>query len=134
MSLTLNQFKTEIEAIYEPLLGKAFVSIHERRTEKVSTGGPRDIVSVDSPDVCKLMGRICVQIMEVSKKFEPHNLKEKVWKGIINSTLWVLPYKGGDTDTEFRVVDIEVVTDLEWKQSYKALVNITLHPEVNKEE
>ena len=133
MDLTLEELVSEIEAIYEPLLGKAFVgSIHERNTTAVCTGGPRDVVNVDDEDVCESMKTIVHEVEKVSKKFQPENAGEKVWKGITIDPygnpprLWVKSYEGGSTTTNFRVANIEVKTGLNWQRSYLAMVNITL--------
>ena len=128
MALTLKEFALEIEAIYQPLLGKTFEgSIDEKNTTAVCTGGPRDVVNVDNDDVCELMKTIVENITKVSSKFEPDNTNEKVWKGITMNPprLWVESYKG-DEETKFKVTNIEVLTDLNWQKPYKAMVNITL--------
>ena len=122
--LTLEQLKFEVEAIYKPLVGKTFKGfIQERNTTAVYTGGPRDIVTVCDVDVCELMAGIVEKIEKVSRRFEPG---KKVWKGIVNDTLWVKSYGGDGDDTTFTVDAIEVLTDLNWQIPYKALVNITL--------
>ena len=130
MSLTLKELKTEVEAIYKPLTGKTFEGgIVETDTPAVSTGGPRDIVEVNDDDVCEIMQKIVTQVEKVSSRFEPNTRREKVWKGITLNPiprLWVTPYEGDDDTTIFTVKEIEVVTGLNWQNSYKALVNITL--------
>ena len=131
MSLTLKQ---EIEAIYKPLRGETFRgSIDERKTRAVRTGGPRDVVNVDHKEfeVIELMKTIEVEVERVSKKFEPYDGEEKVWKGITSYNgpqLWVTSlensYEGNGTT--FTVDNFEVVINLNWQGSYHAIVNITL--------
>ena len=120
--MTMEELVLEIKAIYKPLFGKTFQgSIHEKDTDAVSTGGPRDIVNVDDTDVCQIMGTI---VQMIKSKFE-----ESVWKGITMSPtprLWVTSYEGDEEETTFTVDKIEVVTGLNWQMSYQAMVNITL--------
>ena len=131
LELTLDQLVLEIKAIYDPLLGNTFEgSIHETNTTAVSTGGPRHVVNVHdvqvNEEVIELMKTIVAKVDEVSKKYEPFNPKEKVWKGITlhNGRLWVKSLE--ENGPIFRVANIEVVTDLNWQRSYHAIVNITL--------
>ena len=127
MSLTLEELKSAVEAIYKPLTGKTFEGrIVETGTSAVSTGGPRDIVIVNDGDVRKIMQEIVTEIEKVSLRFEPDTRGEKVWKGITLNRLWVKSYEGDDDTTIFTVREIEVVTGLNWQNSYKVLVNITL--------
>ena len=127
MSLTLKELVSEVEAIYKPLTGKTFEGyIYERNTPAVSTGGPRDVVVVNDYDVREIMQEIVAQIEKVSSRFEPEIRGEKVWKGITIPKLWVESYEGADDTTTFTVKEIEVLTGLDWKKTYKAMVNITL--------
>ena len=126
--MELEQFKTKIEAIYEKLRGLTFQGfINERNTTAVYTGGPRYVVNVNSQNVRDIMTIITMEIMELSKTYEPYDGQEKVWKGITGSQLWVKSYPGDDKTTTFTVTSIEVVTGLNWQiPNYKAIVNITL--------
>ena len=82
-SLTLDQLKVMVEDIYKPLVGKTFMgSIIEKHSSKVRTGGPRDVVRVDSQDTQQLMQTIVNAVEAVSRKYKPHQSGEKVWKGI----------------------------------------------------
>ena len=131
MSLDLEDLVSEVKAIYKPLRGKTFKGcIDERETTAVYTGGPRDIVIVEDDAVSKIMQQIVTQIEKISLKFQPETREEKVWKGITvdrrGSRLWVESYDGDDDTISFTVKKIEVVTELKWKKSYKAMVNITL--------
>ena len=127
--MSLTQLKSEIKAIYKQLKGKEFEgSIHERDTQAVCTGG-RDVVNVYDDEVCNIMGTIESEIEELSEEFEPDCDEEIIWKGITlkpEPRLWVTPYDGDDDTAFFKVASIEVVTGLNWKKSYKAMVNITL--------
>ncbi|CAI7993414.1 hypothetical protein GBAR_LOCUS1250 [Geodia barretti] len=133
MSLSLEELVLEIKAIYEPLLGMTFEgSIHEENTPAVCTGGPRDVVNVRDQGVIGLMETIVDEVERVSKKVEPYNNEEKVWKGITPkkgpTKLWVKSLKEtykGDRTT-FTVANIEVLTGLNWQKSYRAMVHITL--------
>ena len=128
MSLTLEELALEIKAIYKRLRGQTFRgSIHERDTPAVCTGGTRDVVNVDDEEAIELMETIVDEVERVSMKFEPYNPEEKVWKGITlnpEPRLWVESLEG--SGPQFRVANIEVLTDLNWQKSYRAMVNITL--------
>ena len=128
-SLTLDQLKGMVKDIYKPLVGKTFMgSIIEKHFSKVQTGGPRDVVRVDSQETQQLMQTIVDEVEAVSRRYKPHQPGEKVWKGITMTpcpSLWVESYKGYDT-TQFTVENIKVLTDLNWVMSYEAIVNITL--------
>ena len=130
MSLTLEEFKTHIETIYGPLLGQTFAGcVHQRNSQAVCTGGPRDVINVAAGDaICGVMSTI---VHNIKERFEPPGSGEIVWKGILANydpyQLWVTPYAGDDCNTMFTVANIEVVTGLNWqKQSYEAMVNITV--------
>ena len=137
MSLTQEQLKAVVEAIYQPLMWKTFSgSIVERDTTKVPIKGT-DIVRVDSQDIQLLMQAIGVIVNEVSKMYIPlipfMPAGERVWKGITicpdSFWLWVKSYKGNDTTNKFIVQNIEVnLIDLEKPtSSYVAIVKITLN-------
>ena len=131
--MELEQFKTKIEVIYQQLRGLEFQgSIYDRDSKAVCTGGPRDVVNVNSQNVLDIMTIIKEQIEVLSANYEPNDGKEKVWKGITlyPPRLWVtglaknIPY---GVPTNFTVNNIEVVTGLNWQiPNYKAMVNITL--------
>ena len=107
MSLTLSELKEAVEAIYEPLLGKSFTgSISTRDTDAVCTGGPRDVVEVESRSTQRLMQTIVDEVEAVSRRYKPRQSGEKVWKGITMTpfpSLWVESYEGDDDTTQFTV-------------------------------
>ena len=126
-SLTLDQLKVMVEDIYKPLVGKTFMgSIVEKHSSKVRTGGPRDVVRVDSQETQQLMQTIVDEVEAVSRRYKPRQSGEKVWKGITMTpcpSLWVESYEGDDDTTQFTVENIEVVTGLNWVKDYEAMVN-----------
>ena len=136
-SLTLDQLKGVVEAIYKPLLGETFTGfIKYRDSTAVCTGGPRDVVQVESPHIKLRMQDIEAGVDKVSKMYIQVSLPipdgERVWKGITaikypTKWLWVEPYPGCDGDRQFTVQNIEVVTGLDWvRKNYVAMVKITL--------
>ena len=135
--LTLDQLKEEVEAIYKPLLEKTFTGfIKYRKSPAVCTGGPRDVVQVESLNIQLQMQAIKAGVDEVSKMYiqvlPPIPDGERVWKGITarnysTKWLWVESYLGPDDATQFTVHNIEVVTGLNWvRKNYVAMVKITL--------
>ena len=129
--LTLDRLKEEVKAIYKPLLWRTFKGsvIDINNTTAVCTGGPRDVVQVESKDTQQLMQTIVNAVEAVSRRYKPDQPGEKVWKGIttynLSYQLWVKSCQSYGS-TQFTVKDIEVVTHLNWVMSYEALVNITL--------
>ena len=137
---TLDQLKEVVEAIYKPLLGNTFKGcIIQKNSPAVCTGGPRDVVQVESQDIQLQMQDIEVIVDEVSKMYiqvsPPIPDGERVWKGITarnypTKWLWVTPCKDDVpqfTEHQFTVQNIEVLTGLNWvKKNYVAMVNISL--------
>ena len=131
-AMGIDEFDTAVQAIYKPLKGQIFQGyVQEKNTPAVSTGGPRDIVVVQDDEVCAIMQNIVRQVGLLEKDFEPDNAGEKLWKGITivhGTKLWVVSFDGPDENEiqEFEVTNICVVTGLNWQQSYRAIVNITV--------
>ena len=121
-----DELKAKLKAIYKPLEQHSFQAEYKKRQPMDCTEGERDVLVVTSKDTKDCLQEI---IQEVKKKFG-----HQVWKGtIINNykggriEMWVVPMiskpEEGSVKT-YSVEEIEIITDVEFKKDYVALVNI----------